>query len=792
MISSNSRKAGPFAGNGTTTVFPFTFKVFSTNDLQVIRTDSTNTETVLTAGFTIALNSNQDTSPGGTVTLTTALATGTKLTILSNVQALQPVQITNGGGFFPSVINAALDRITIIAQQIMERANRSLAAPVSSVEPTNGLLLPSAAARAGKMLAFDVAGAIIPATPSPGTDAALRADFASNAGPLAGVKPERGAATTYRIDDAFQFGIRLTAFGYKGDGVTDDTAAWRAAIAFAGTRKIRTIIVPAGVSVVSGSIVNAANPLPTGMNFIGEAPVGTTYYQESQLKYTGTGVCWDIKYPTGGPSQQGSWGWDGITFLCSNPAGTMFDFGDTLNHTPADDPMVDTHQFLLHILFKNCRGFGAQGTGDFLRACKTFHINVDDTNSVYGFRRAFYLKGCDNCTISARIVGNNRGVQIESVNLLGNNNKILSHFIGGNDGVPFGGEFSYLVYDEGYRTIIGQNMLLESTCRAYLYLNGYGAVVFNPILSSPMPFFELGPNALETVITSPRMTVVTTACAPIIQPPAAWQFGTSQLGDYRVRIYDAASTIQAILPDHPRILQPGRVRTLNRNTADPLKPQLLGPNGPQEQSLICTAYNYWGSPDSPGGGGIKDMVQDATINNRWVMHLTKDTPVEQGIYLHFRVGEDIQPGVYKLLNRMRLASGTSDAGWVLIVLKNGGYLGGPYPIATSTSYTTISQTIDLTSLVPGDTFGIALYNQSSGATGVDLYVQAIGLQRVLDTGWTAGSGTASQAAFAAYAGQTMTASYVQATEQAQDDAIKAASQRVLAIEQALRRVGIIN
>jgi len=61
-----------------------------------------------------------------------------------------------------------------------------------------------------------------------------------------------------------------------------------------------------------------------------------------------------------------------------------------------------------------------------------------------------------------------------------------------------------------------------------------------------------------------------------------------------------------------------------------------------------------------------------------------------------------------------------------------------------------------------------------------------------ETGWTAGTGTAVKGAFAAYAGATMSGSYAQAEAQATNDAVKAASQRLLAIEQALRAHKIIN
>lgn len=66
--------------------------------------------------------------------------------------------------------------------------------------------------------------------------------------------------------------------------------------------------------------------------------------------------------------------------------------------------------------------------------------------------------------------------------------------------------------------------------------------------------------------------------------------------------------------------------------------------------------------------------------------------------------------------------------------------------------------------------------------------QVVGPQ---DTGWTDGTGTPLKGAFAAYAGQTVGGSYSQAEVQAIDDAAAASSQRLLAIEQALKAHGLI-
>jgi len=133
-ISSQTRKAGPFIGNGSTTAFPFTFKVFAASDLVVTRANLTGAETVLALGtdYNVSLNANQNTNPGGSVTLTSALATNFKLVLSSAVPNLQPVDITNNGGFYPKVINDALDRLTILAQQNTLDNSRSVKVPITS------------------------------------------------------------------------------------------------------------------------------------------------------------------------------------------------------------------------------------------------------------------------------------------------------------------------------------------------------------------------------------------------------------------------------------------------------------------------------------------------------------------------------------------------------------------------------------------------------------------------------------------------------------------------------------
>ena len=88
-ISSTNRKAGPFIGNGSASVFAFSFRVFAASDLEVVRiTVATGVETTLTinSAYTVSLNADQNSNPGGSITLTGgALASGYNLIITSDI-----------------------------------------------------------------------------------------------------------------------------------------------------------------------------------------------------------------------------------------------------------------------------------------------------------------------------------------------------------------------------------------------------------------------------------------------------------------------------------------------------------------------------------------------------------------------------------------------------------------------------------------------------------------------------------------------------------------------------------
>jgi hypothetical protein len=127
-ISNSSRTAGPFLGNGITTRFPFAYKVFARDDVLVALTSASGVETILTldADYTVTLNVDQNLSPGGFIDMTVAPAVGTMLAATSDVALVQSLDLTNGGGFHPKVINEALDRVVINVQQLAGKIGQGL------------------------------------------------------------------------------------------------------------------------------------------------------------------------------------------------------------------------------------------------------------------------------------------------------------------------------------------------------------------------------------------------------------------------------------------------------------------------------------------------------------------------------------------------------------------------------------------------------------------------------------------------------------------------------------------
>ena len=152
-VSSTTARAS-YTGNGTTTVFAVPFYFLAAADLRVIlRTGTTEVVQTLTTNYTVT---GAGVASGGSVTMLVAPAAGTTLTILRNTPATQGTDLLPNDRLPAESLEGALDKLTMLVQQVDEVADRALQFPASDspISPQ----LPVAASRAGKVLSFDSSG----------------------------------------------------------------------------------------------------------------------------------------------------------------------------------------------------------------------------------------------------------------------------------------------------------------------------------------------------------------------------------------------------------------------------------------------------------------------------------------------------------------------------------------------------------------------------------------------------------------------------------------------------------
>ncbi len=156
MTVSSSTNRVSYAGNGSTTVFPYTYKVFDEDDLTVILRSADGTETVktITSDYTVSGVGN---AGGGNVTMLTAPATGETLVILREQDLVQELDIVPNDPFPADSLEGALDRLTFMVQQHEETLGRTIKASRTNTISGSEFTI-SAADRASKIFAFDSSG----------------------------------------------------------------------------------------------------------------------------------------------------------------------------------------------------------------------------------------------------------------------------------------------------------------------------------------------------------------------------------------------------------------------------------------------------------------------------------------------------------------------------------------------------------------------------------------------------------------------------------------------------------
>lgn len=130
MTVSSTTTRTLFNGNDVATSFPCTWRIFANTDIEVILRDSDGDETTktLTTDYTVSI------ADDGTFTVNALFtpATGEKLLVRRNMGATQETDYEEGGAFQAESHENALDKVTMLIQQVTEALDRCVKLAKSS------------------------------------------------------------------------------------------------------------------------------------------------------------------------------------------------------------------------------------------------------------------------------------------------------------------------------------------------------------------------------------------------------------------------------------------------------------------------------------------------------------------------------------------------------------------------------------------------------------------------------------------------------------------------------------
>jgi hypothetical protein len=141
MSISSTLTKNTWEGNGAATSWPYHFRIGSAEHLTVILTDANGAESApLDSSLYTVSGVGEE---GGTVIYPlsgTPLAEGWKITLLRRVPRVQETALANQGGLYLKAIEAVLDSVVMMIQEIQEAVDRSAKVQVSSGQSADALI----------------------------------------------------------------------------------------------------------------------------------------------------------------------------------------------------------------------------------------------------------------------------------------------------------------------------------------------------------------------------------------------------------------------------------------------------------------------------------------------------------------------------------------------------------------------------------------------------------------------------------------------------------------------------
>lgn len=384
-----------YTGNGATTEFPFSFKVWDEDQILVSVTD-TQGYVQETGEYSVTLSVG-----GGTVFYLhdgAPLPSGWKLAITRDMPFTQEDDYITGTRFDPEVIETALDKATAERQQLREQLQRAVILPPTSDETPEDMAQELLRARDDVQdMRDDVQGMLAEVGTEIGNHTIVTAEGSTTARPLA---------------ERFADVMNVKDFGAKGDGVTDDSSAIQSAIM---ASKGKTLYFPAGTYICKDTSIDSGYNSPLHVegqiNLLGSGKTATIIKLVTREENTNRGQSllsngtgfethdYDIEVSRIG--FEGDWGRDGKTASDNWDEGpTLLNFFTTGNVTIYDCLFRWSRNMAVHTRYTDTTT---------VRDCEVYHTWADGI-CVHDAKQAIIVNnkvdGANDDSIAAvRLVG---------------------------------------------------------------------------------------------------------------------------------------------------------------------------------------------------------------------------------------------------------------------------------------------------------------------------------------------------------------------------------------------------
>jgi|TARA_A100001391_G_scaffold72215_1_gene46075 hypothetical protein len=157
MTVSSTTKRNSYTGNGSTTTFAYSFKIFDDDDITVIlRTTATGTETVQTKTTHYSVTGVGNSS-GGNVVFGSAPTSAQTVVLLRQTAQTQATDYTPNDPFPAASHEDALDKLTLMTQDQQDELDRSIKLSRTNTMTSTEFTV-TATNRANKIFAFDSSG----------------------------------------------------------------------------------------------------------------------------------------------------------------------------------------------------------------------------------------------------------------------------------------------------------------------------------------------------------------------------------------------------------------------------------------------------------------------------------------------------------------------------------------------------------------------------------------------------------------------------------------------------------